>query len=93
MKTKEEITQVIADKLYGKHYSLLAFSDLASRINALGAIGKAKLMDAVLEGRDAEVGEFLRNEMVELAKTNALTEATNMLQDDTLTLAEMQEFF
>lgn len=93
MKTKEEITQIIANKLYDKHYSALVFGDLTAYVGGLGEQGKAKLLDAILTGKDADVGEFLRSGMVATAEANALAEATTMMADDSLSLAEMQAIF
>lgn len=93
MKTKEEITAIVAGKLYKAEYNALVYSDLASYVGGLSQKGKNKLMLGILEGRDADVGQFLREGMVSIAESNALTKATSMMIDDALTLTELQQIF
>lgn len=93
MKTKEEITEIVSTKLYQAEYDALVFSDLSGFITGLSVKRQDKLIAAVLEGRDAEVGKFLREGMVVLAQTNAQTKATSLMADDSLSLSELQKIF
>ena len=89
-KTKQEITDIISERLYISHYNALTFSDLSSVVGGLSAAGKAALLEAILGGQDAKVGQFLRKEMIAFARANADVEATSLMADDVLTLAELQ---
>ena len=93
MKTKDELITLIAGKLYDKHYQALTFNDLKTRVAALNTTKQGKLMDGILEGHDADVGKFLRLEMVAEAEANAIVEATSLMADDNLTLTELQSIF
>lgn len=89
-KTKAEITAIVSGKLYPTHYNALTFNNLKTVVNALSANKQAKLLEGILDGKDVQVGEFLRKEMIIFAKASADVEATALMLDDNLTLAELQ---
>jgi len=93
MATRDEIITIIANKLYNKHYDALTFNDLKTNVVALNTVKQAKLLDGILTGKDADVGAFLRELMVATAEANAMTEATSLMADDNLTLAELEGIF
>lgn len=93
MKTKDELIDLISKKLFQTQYQSLTFSDLSTAVVGLSQNKKDKLMEGILDSRDLEVGQFLNGLMVETAEAAALTQATSLMTDDNLTLAELQLIF
>lgn len=93
MKTKEEITVIIAGKLYQTHYNALTFNDLKASVVALSSANQAKLTEDILLGNDAAVGALLKGEMSAKAAASAQAAADALMVDDSLTLAELQQIF
>lgn len=92
-KTKDEITEIVSKRLYQTHYEALVFADLVTAVGGLTTLQKTKLMDGIIEGQELAVGTFLHELMIDVANAKADVEATNLMADDNLTLAELQLIF
>lgn len=89
-KTKEEITDIFAARLFPKNFQALTFTDFTDALTALSANHKTRVLDALLEGRTDKLGILLFEMMKLKGEANALTEAQGLMADDNLTLAELQ---
>lgn len=88
--TKEQLTNIIATRLLRKHYKALKWADVVGAVSAAGPTPKQEIVDALASRSPQKVGVVLQALIDQKVKTAADTEATAMLSDDTLTLAELE---
>ena len=89
--TKDEMIIRIADRILPQFIALGTWADLVNSVQAMDTTDQNKLLQATLSGDTQEVGSVLVKALRVELKASALIEATNMLADDSLSLAELEQ--
>ena len=89
MRTKDELSSIIASRLEAKIFKDFGFSDLVSAISVATSAQKQLLVDHLTKGDTHSAGKMLEVALKQKAKQDSITQADTILSDDSLSLAEL----
>ena len=89
MRTKDQLRDIIASRLDGRIFHAYKFSDLVSAISSATPAQKQLLVDLLVKGHTKEAGDLLEKALKSKSKTDSITQADNLLADDSLSLTEL----
>ena len=89
--TKDEAIAIIARKLAPKYGETLTWAQFVDAVTGLTADEKATLVGLVRRQNAEGIGNMLLGQVRAHVRTLAVTEATTMLADDALSLAELDK--
>lgn len=90
MDKAEAITR-IAKRLRAQYATTITWAQFVSAMGDLAAAEKAELIGAVRLGNAEAAGNTIIRQVREWAQTQAVAEATTMLADDAISLAELDK--
>jgi len=91
MRTKEEIAVILAKRKLPETLNSSTWGDLVSSIQSFSNEERAGLVALIVGGRSKKAGDRLKRALYENGRQRALTEVNQMLDDDSLTIAELDE--
>jgi hypothetical protein len=89
--TKDEAIQRIAKRLRGTNLSQITMPQFKDVVNGIDGDDKKDLLAALRTENAQAVGNMLVRHCAAWARAQAVTEATTMLADDTLSLDELDK--
>ena len=89
MRTKEQLRDIIAQRIEAKLFKLATFSDLVTGISAATDAQKQLLVDLLISGNKEKAGDLLLIALKIKIKQDSIDQADIMLVDDTLSLVEL----
>jgi hypothetical protein len=90
-RTKEEIASVLAERKVHQFVKDSVWTDLTGAVQSQGAANRSKLLDLLKTGNVNEAGQLLRDWLADDAKTRAKVYVDNLLADNSLSIAELDE--
>lgn len=91
MRTKPEIEAIITNRLVGAHLKSVTFDQLLTVMQNASQNQKDRFMDFLLNDNADKAGDMLRKIIVNRAENLAQNEAEAMLEDDNLTLEDIDK--
>ena len=88
-RTKEEMISILSQRLVSKQLTASTWSDLVDSISGSTQNQKDNLVRKLAQNRHKEAGEMLSKALLINAEQRAKAEVDALLQDDVLTLAEL----
>ena len=89
MRTKEQLRDIIAQRLEAKLFQVATFSDLVVGISAATDSQKQLLVDLLINGNKEKAGGLLLIALKAKIKQDSINQADIMLADDSLSLVEL----
>ena len=89
MRTKEEIIKILAKRKFQDMLASSTWLDLVKSISTYTPEEKDRLVKLIATGSSKKAGERLKQLLVNNAQNKALAEVQAMLDDDSLSLAEI----
>ena len=89
MRTKEEITRILANKHVSTMLQDSNWGDLVNAISSFDAQQKDNFVKLIASGQDKKVGQTLHKALLKDAQDRAKSYVGSMLADDNLSLTEL----
>ena len=89
MRTKEQLITILANHKKKGLFDSAQWSDLVSAISGIDQTTKDEIVGHLVTGEDTQAGYVLRQLLLTDAEARAETIATDILADDTISLAEL----
>jgi len=91
MRTKEEIAVMLAKRKLPDALNSSTWGDLVASIQSFSNDERAGLVNLIVGGRSKKAGDRLKRALYENARQRAMTEVNQMLDDDNLSIAEIDK--
>ncbi len=91
MRTKEQLTTILAKKHSQRMLKKAKWNDLALAIKNETPAQRQKLVDYLMDGKIEKAGRILRNLLIKDVQVKAQDKATLMMADSNLDLTEIDE--
>jgi len=91
MRTKEQLTAILAKKHSQRMLRTAKWNDLALAIKSETPAQRQQLVDCLMDGKIEKAGRRLRNLLIKDIQVKAQDKATMMMADSNLDLTEIDE--
>jgi len=91
MRTKEQLTVLLANKYFQKLLTEAKWSDLKLAVSNDTIAQKLQLMTLLINGKSAQAGKLMRRILVQDVKVQAQAKADTAMADSALDLVEIDE--
>ena len=89
MRTKEQLRDIIAQRIEAKLFKTATFSDLVAGISSATDAQKQLLVDLLVSGNKEKTGDLLVTALKIKIGQDSINQADIMLADDSLSLVEL----